>query len=64
VKRSPSRRVVVGVEADRLELKTWGRSAQFRRLDLDAWIKRALNEAAEQDEARRLPAVDRCEVGP
>jgi hypothetical protein len=52
VKRE-SRRTVIGVEADRLELETWGRAAALRRQDLPAWIKRSLNETAQQEEQRR-----------
>ena len=49
------RRTVVGVEADREELKTWGRAAQIRRLELDAWIRKTLSAAAVQDEQRNSP---------
>jgi hypothetical protein len=54
VKREP-RRVVIGVEADRLELEAWGRAAAIRRQDLPAWIKRSLTETAERDERRSSP---------
>jgi hypothetical protein len=54
VKRT-ERRVVVGVEADHEELKTWGRAAQIRRLELDAWIRKTLSAAAVQDEQRSSP---------
>jgi hypothetical protein len=50
VKRDKARRVTIGVEADRLELQTWGRAAQLRRLDLDAWVRKTLSEAAEKDD--------------
>jgi hypothetical protein len=49
------RRVVVGVEADKLELQVWGRAAALRRQELPAWIKQSLTEAAERDEQRRSP---------
>jgi hypothetical protein len=49
------RRVVVGVEADREELRTWGRAAALRRQDLPGWIKKTLSAAAEQDEQRSSP---------
>jgi hypothetical protein len=46
---------VVGVEADKFELERWGRAAALRRQDLPAWIKRSLNETAQQDEQVRCP---------
>jgi len=49
------RRVVVGVEADKLELQAWGRAAALRRQELPAWIKKTLSAAAEQDEQRSSP---------
>jgi hypothetical protein len=54
VKRT-ERRVVVGVEADKLELKAWGRAAALRRQELPAWIKKTLSAAAEKDEAQNSP---------
>jgi hypothetical protein len=55
MKRPEPRRTVIGVEADRLELETWGRAAALRRQDLPEWIKRSLSEAVEQGEQRRCP---------
>ena len=49
-------RVVVGVEADKVELQTWGRAAALRRQELSEWIKRSLNETAIRDEERRSGA--------
>ena len=48
-------RTVVGVEADKFELERWGRAAALSRQELPAWIKRTLNETAQQDEQRRSP---------
>jgi hypothetical protein len=53
-KREPSH-TVVAVEADKFELRAWGRAAALSRQDLPAWIKRSLNETAQQDEQRRCP---------
>jgi hypothetical protein len=58
VKRE-SRRVVIGVEADQLELQSWGRAAALRRQELPAWIKRSLNETAQRDASSDAP---RCRV--
>jgi hypothetical protein len=49
------RSVVIGVEADRLELQAWGRAAAIRRQDLPRWIQATLTEAAERDEQRSSP---------
>jgi hypothetical protein len=46
---------VIGVEADKFELESWGRAAALRRQELPAWIKRSLNETAQQDEQRSSP---------
>jgi hypothetical protein len=48
-------RTVVGVEADKFELERWGRAAALSRQELPTWIKRTLNETAQQDEQRRCP---------
>jgi hypothetical protein len=49
-------RTVVGVEADKFELERWGRrAAALSRQELPTWIKRTLNETAQQDEQRRSP---------
>jgi hypothetical protein len=48
-------RTVVGVEADKFELERWGRAAALSRQELPTWIKRTLNETAQQDEQRRNP---------
>jgi hypothetical protein len=55
VKRSEARKVVVGVECDRDELKVWGRAAQLQRQQLPEWIRRSLCAAAEADEQRNCP---------
>jgi hypothetical protein len=49
------RKVTIGVEAERLEFETWNRAAALRRAPMESWIRKALNEAAEADEARGCP---------